>query len=54
MGSVAEWAFRDNILGAKVPVPAEFGEDSEELQSLGLKKKSERKRPMRRQPAPAP
>jgi len=41
----SEWQFHDFILGAKRQVAAQFGDDSNEYQSLGLKKKSERKRP---------
>ena len=39
----AEWAFHNAVLGAKTQVKAQFGEDSNEMQSLGLKKKSEYK-----------
>ena len=41
----SEWNFHEFILGAKSQVAAQFGDDSNEYQSLGLKKKSERKRP---------
>ncbi|MDR2928856.1 MAG: hypothetical protein LBV41_11765 [Cytophagaceae bacterium] len=44
----SEHAFHDAILQAKNQVRAQFGEDSNELQSLGLKKKSERKQPKRK------
>jgi hypothetical protein len=44
----SEWSFHDFILGAKSQVGAQFGVDSNELQSLGIKKKSERKRPTRK------
>lgn len=37
----AEWAFHNAMLGAKEQIVAQFGKDSNELQSLGLKKKSE-------------
>lgn len=40
-----EWAFHNKILGAKDQVIAQFGDDSNEVQALGLKKKSEYKRP---------
>jgi hypothetical protein len=43
--AAAEWAFHNAILGAKDQVVAKFGDDSNELQSLGLKKKSEYKSP---------
>ena len=39
----AEWAFHDYMLGAKDQVKAQFGSNSNELQGLGLKKKSEYK-----------
>ena len=44
----AEWAFHNFILGAKNQVKAQFGVDSNELQSLGLKKKTEYKKPAAR------
>ena len=47
----AEWDFHNAMLGAKDQVKAQFGADSNELQSVGLKKKSEYKKP---QTTPAP
>jgi len=44
----SEWEFHNSILGAKVQVIAQYGDDSNEVQALGLKKKSERKSPGRR------
>ena len=41
----AEWAFHNMMLGVKAQVSAQYGEDSSELASLGLKKKSEYKSP---------
>lgn len=41
----AEWRFHNNILGVKDQVTAQYGDDSPEIQSLGLKRKSEHKRP---------
>lgn len=41
----AEWAFHNFELSVKNQVAAQFGVDSNEYQSLGLKKKSERKAP---------
>ena len=38
-----EWDFHDAMLGAKTQVTAQFGENSDEEQSLKLKKKSEYK-----------
>jgi hypothetical protein len=37
----SEWEFHNLILGAKDQVIAQFGRDSNEVQSLGLKKASE-------------
>ena len=39
----AEWDFHNFVLGAKEQVIAQFGKDSNEVQSIGLKKKSEYK-----------
>ena len=51
--NASEWEFHNAILGAKLQVAAQFGSDSDEIAALGLKKKSEYKRPTRRkQPAP--
>jgi hypothetical protein len=47
----AEWAFHNAVLGAKDQVKAQFGADSNELQALGLKKKSEFKSPKAKKPA---
>jgi hypothetical protein len=49
----AEWAFHNAVLGAKAQVKAQFGEDSNEMQALGLKKKSEYKSPSRPTPKAA-
>jgi hypothetical protein len=43
-----EWAFHNLMLGVKDQVTAQFGRDSNEVQSLGLKKASERRPPQRR------
>jgi len=43
--NAAEWEYHNTILGAKVQVQALFGIDSDQVQSLGIRKKSERKRP---------
>ena len=48
----AEWAFHDYILGVKTQVKAQFRDSSNELQALGLKKKSEYKSPSKKQPTP--
>ena len=43
--TAAEWDFHNAILGAKAQVKAQFGDDSNEWQSLGLTKKSEIAKP---------
>lgn len=53
--TTAEWDFHNGILGAKDQVIAQFGDDSNQVQSLGLKKKSEYKAPKsKNKPAPSP
>jgi hypothetical protein len=45
-GSVAaQWTFHNAILGAKQQVIAQYGDDSDEAQAVGLTKKSERAKP---------
>ena len=44
---LAEWKFHNNILATKELVRGVFGSDSDEVQAIGYKKKSERKRPRR-------
>jgi hypothetical protein len=44
----AEWAFHEAILGVKDQVASQFGRNSNEYQALGLKKKMERKPPVRK------
>lgn len=39
----SEWDFHDFMLGVKDQVKAQFGPDSNEIQSLGMKKKSDYK-----------
>src|SRR5205823_6186247 len=39
--TAAEWAFHNLILGTKEQVIAQFGRDSDEVEALGLKKKSD-------------
>ncbi len=41
----AEWDFHNYILGVKKQVVAQYGDSSNEIQSLGLKKKTEYKNP---------
>jgi len=43
----AQWEHHNLILGVKDQVIAQYGADSDEVASLGLKKKSERKAPAR-------
>ena len=52
--TAGEWEFHNAMLGAKVQVEAQFGPDSDELASLGLKKRSDYKRPARRRQATRP
>ena len=48
----AGWDFHNNMLGVKRQVVARYGQDSDQVVLLGLKKKSERKAPVRkRKPA---
>jgi glutathione peroxidase-family protein len=44
----AEWNFHNAMLGAKKQVVAHYGEDSTAVSALGLTRKSERRRPVRR------
>ena len=48
----AAWEFHNALLGAKAQVIAQYGNDSRAVQAIGLKKRSERKRPARRRAAP--
>ena len=48
---LAEWAFHNAVLAMKEVVRGQFGADSNEAQSVGLKKKSDRKRPTRQKVA---
>jgi hypothetical protein len=43
--AAAKRAFHDAMVGAREQVTARFGQDSAEVQSVGLTRKSERKRP---------
>ena len=51
--AVAEWEFHNLMLGVKEQVIAQYGKSSDELQALGLKKKSEYKAPGARKKASA-
>jgi hypothetical protein len=44
----AEWTLHNLILGSKNQVKAQYGDDSDEVNAVGLKKKSEYKRPVRK------
>lgn len=44
----AEWRFHNAMLDVKAQVVAQYGASSDEVQALGMKKKSERRRPVRR------
>lgn len=44
----AEWDFHNAMLGAKTQVIAQYGDDSDQAQAMGLTKKSERKSPGRK------
>ena len=51
--NAAEWNFHNYALAVKEQVIAQYGKDSNEVQSLGLKKKSEYKAPTRKARASA-
>jgi hypothetical protein len=48
--TAGEWDFHNAILGAKQQVTAQYGADSNQVQAVGLTKKSERARPKRQTP----
>jgi hypothetical protein len=43
----AEWAFHNAVLAMKEAVRGQYGSDSNEVQAIGIKKKSNRKRPFK-------
>jgi len=45
-----QWAFRDWIRNMRIQVKAQYGEDSDEVVAVGLKKKSEYKSPKPKKP----
>jgi hypothetical protein len=47
----AEWELHNAVQGIKTQVIAQYGSDSDAVHAIGLKKKSERKRPARRKAA---
>jgi cell division septation protein DedD len=50
----ALWDYHNAILGAKEQAIAQYGSSSDQVASLGLKKKSERKTPVRKSKPPVP
>jgi hypothetical protein len=46
--AAAEWEFHTAMLGVKEQVIAQFGKSSDQVQALGLKKKTEYKKPAAR------
>lgn len=46
--AAAEWALHNAVLGARTQVLAQYGDDSDELQAMGRKKRSDRRRPTAR------
>jgi hypothetical protein len=49
----AEWALHNAMLGVKAEVTAQYGANSDQVQAIGLKKKSDYRRPSRRPAVPA-
>lgn len=47
-----QWNFHDFVRNARIQVKAQFGESSDELAAVGLKKKSEYKSPKPKTPTP--
>jgi hypothetical protein len=45
---LAEWEFHNSVLAMKEVVRGQYGSDSDQAQAIGLKKKSNRKRPSRK------
>ena len=45
---LAEWEFHNNVLAMKEVVRGQYGSNSDQAQAVGLKKKSDRKRPSRK------
>jgi len=52
--NAAEWALHNLVLKSKDQVIAQYGDDSDQVQAVGLKKKSEHKKPSARTPKPTP
>jgi len=51
--AAAEWEFHNMLLGVKEQVIAQYGKNSDQVQALGLKKKTECKAPARKAKAAA-
>ena len=49
--AAAEWEFHNAMLGVKEQAIAQYGKNSDQLQALDLKKKSEYKSPARKKAA---
>ncbi|MEH2237210.1 hypothetical protein [Nostoc sp.] len=47
---LGEWEFHNAVLAMKEVVRGQYGSDSDQAQAVGLKKKSDRKRPSRKKP----
>lgn len=47
---LAQWEFHNAVLAMKEVVRGQYGSDSDQAQAVGLKKKSDRKRPSRKKP----
>lgn len=43
----AGWAFHNAIMGAKANIAAQYGNDAQVIESIGLTRRSKRKRPVR-------
>ncbi len=43
-----EWEFHDFVRNMRIQVKAQYGEDSDQVQTVGLKKKSEYKNPTKK------
>lgn len=52
--TAAEWEYHNAILGGKKQVVAQYGDDSNETQAVGLTKSSERAAPGTKKPKPTP
>ena len=48
----AEWALNEALRGAKAQVVAQYGDEAQIINEIGLKKRSQRRRPVRRSVGP--